>query len=338
VGGLPHQIARWVFQGRIRLGDGLALEPIRAEEVEEARRRFPRPKFFIFGHARSGTSLLARLVRLHPNVHCEWQTQFFSERGPIPYFTSPSFHRWLRHPSNKWTSDWDPTAALLRTCCDTILEREADRVKKGTVGDKSPNGNGAQAVRWLAAVYPDAQLIYILRDGRDTVLSQRIQAFIDQPQNLNLADRWVRRSFLRDPRPFYEKRKSVFTRVWLERAAGRWAKGVEESVAAGQELFGRRFAVVRYEDLLEDPSSELKKLWMVLEVETGATGLETEIARELARNPEAEWHASFGFDYVAKLPRGLPGGWQSLFTPDDRERFEQTAGKALDVWGYRWPT
>ena len=40
------------------------------EEVEEAKSFFPMDKFFIFGHARSGTTLLARLVRLHPEVHC----------------------------------------------------------------------------------------------------------------------------------------------------------------------------------------------------------------------------------------------------------------------------
>ena len=36
------------------------------EEASEARQFFPLPKFFIFGHARSGTTLLTRLVRLHP--------------------------------------------------------------------------------------------------------------------------------------------------------------------------------------------------------------------------------------------------------------------------------
>ncbi len=52
---------------------------ITPEEVEEARRFFPRPKFFVFGHARSGTTLLARLVRLHRQVHCNWQSHFFTQ-------------------------------------------------------------------------------------------------------------------------------------------------------------------------------------------------------------------------------------------------------------------
>ena len=151
---------------------------------ESLRRRFPRPKFFIFGHARSGTSFLARLdPRCIRTFTAIGKPSSSAHRGPIPYFTSPSFRHWLRHPSNRWVQAWDPTAALLRVCCDTILEREAEKAGKRIVGDKSPNGNGAQAVRWLAAVYPDAHLLYIVRDGRDTVLSKRVQAFIDQPQN-----------------------------------------------------------------------------------------------------------------------------------------------------------
>ncbi|HLC03939.1 MAG TPA: sulfotransferase [Anaerolineales bacterium] len=335
LGQVRHQVARWVFRGRIRLGDGGGLEPIAPEDLADIRRRFPRPKFFIFGHPRSGTTFLARLIRIHPEVHCNWQIQYFSNRGPIPYFTSPSFDHWLRNSSNRWVSGWNPTALMLRACCDVILEREGEKAGKDVVGDKSPNGNGAQAVRWLATVYPDAHLIYIVRDGRDAVLSRRVQAFIDQPQNLGFADRRVRRAFLQDPQPFLDQRKSIFTPAWLQRAAGRWAKDVGESVETGRRLFGRQFAVVRYEDLLADPHAAMTRLWLFLGVGGAGGELRGEIAQEFQRNPEAEWHQSFGFDFVGSLPRGVHGGWQSLFTRADQELFERVAGKELEAWDYR---
>jgi hypothetical protein len=203
---------------------------------------------------------------------------------------------------------------MLRACCDVILEREGERVGKPVVGDKSPNGNGAQAVRWLAAVYPDAHLVYILRDGRDAVLSRRIQAFIDMPQNLGPADRRVRRAFIHDPQPFFEKRKSIFTTAWLRNAAARWAGDVGESVETGRTLYGPQFAVVRYEDVLADPVAALNRLWTFLGVDAGPAGFQAEIAPEVQRNPEAEWHNSLGFDFVRKVPRGVHGGWRGLFT------------------------
>jgi hypothetical protein len=334
---LRHRAARWIFQGRIRLGDGKDLAPIEPEDLESIRRRFPRPKFFIFGHARSGTSFLGRLIRLHSDVHCEWQTQFFSDRGPIPYLTSPGFRRWLRHSSNRWSTGWDPTAALVRVCCDTLLERGAEKVNKGTVGDKSPNENDAQAVQWLAAIYPDARLIYIVRDGRDTVLSKRVQAFIDQPETLGRSDRRIRQAFIRDSGPFLRRERSIFTDAWLGQAARKWGSAVEESVAAGQLLFGDRFMVVRYEDLLAKPPATMAGLWSFLGVAPAGTELDAAVLRQTRDNPEAEWHESSALAFVRDLPRGVHGGWRSLFTPGDAELFARHAQRSLAAYGYLEP-
>ncbi|MGW8251933.1 MAG: sulfotransferase, partial [Anaerolineales bacterium] len=49
------------------------IPPITREEVAEIKAFFPLDKFFIFGHARSGTTLLTRLIRTHPQVHCNYQ-------------------------------------------------------------------------------------------------------------------------------------------------------------------------------------------------------------------------------------------------------------------------
>jgi hypothetical protein len=331
---MRRALAQWIFQGRIRLGDGHSLDPIRPEDLDGIQRRFPRPKFFIFGHARSGTSFLARLIRLHPEIHCNWQTQFFSARGPIPYFTSPSFRHWLRHPSNRWVHDWDPTAVLLRVACDTLLEREAETVGKRIVGDKSPNENGAQAVRWLAAVYPEARLLYIVRDGRDTVLSKRVQAFIDQPESLGRADRRLRQALIADPRPFLEGKRSIFTQPWLESAAQSWARNVQESAEAGRRLFGDRFALVRYETLLADPARTLQGLWSFLGAEPNPAGAAAAIEQEIHSNPEADWHGTSSLAFVKDLPRGMHGGWRSLFTAADAALFQRAAEAALREFDY----
>lgn len=55
---------------------------ITLKEVAEIKQFFPRDKFFILGHARSGTTLLMRLARLHPEVHCGYQAHFFT-RQPL---------------------------------------------------------------------------------------------------------------------------------------------------------------------------------------------------------------------------------------------------------------
>ena len=84
---------RLIFAGRVLLKgipsnnsgiqtDVFDIPDISPEEIAEAKNFFPREKFFIFGHARSGTTLLTRLVRLHPDVYCNYQAHFFS-RAPL---------------------------------------------------------------------------------------------------------------------------------------------------------------------------------------------------------------------------------------------------------------
>ncbi|MBF8260592.1 MAG: sulfotransferase [candidate division NC10 bacterium] len=334
IGNLRREAGNRLFGERIRLGDGSDLGRISPEDLEDVRRRFPLPKFFILGHARSGTSYLARLIRLHRRVHCEWQTQFFSDRGPIPYFTASSFRHWLRHPSNKWVAGWDPTPVLLRVSLDTILEREARKIGKDIVGDKSPNENGHVAIRWLSAVYPDASLVYIVRDGRDTILSKRIQVFIDQPQTLGRRDRRVRRDFMENPAAFLHGARSIFTSNWLQDAARRWAEAVQASVRAGRELYGERFELVRYENLLQDPYPAMRRLWRFLGADADDADLESSVREQAQQNPEAEWHRVSGSALVRDLPRGVHGGWRTVFTTADQAAFERIAGAVLEAFDY----
>ena len=62
------------------------------------------------------------------------------------------------------------------------MEREAARVKgKRIVGDKSPSSTiHGQSVRDMHAVYPDAKLVYIVRDGRDVLKSERFRNFVER--------------------------------------------------------------------------------------------------------------------------------------------------------------
>src|SRR5512135_3421453 len=162
------------------------IPPITAEEVAEIRQFFPRDKFFIFGHARSGTTLLMRLVRLHPAVHCNYQAHFFTRRPLLKSLVNtPEAEEWLTRKSNRWNHGRDLSALMLRAAADFVMEREALREGKPIVGDKSPlSGIHGQAVREMASIYRDAKLIYIVRDGRDVMVSERFRNFVEESKFL----------------------------------------------------------------------------------------------------------------------------------------------------------
>ncbi len=313
-----------------------SIPPITAEEIAEIKQFFPRPKFFIFGHARSGTTLLARLVRVHPQVHCNWQAHFFTRP---PFLTAlaqdQAVGEWLARRSNRWNGGRDLSPLVLRAAADFILEREAARLGKAIVGDKSPNSlvNG-EAVRRAYALYPDARLIYILRDGRDTILSHRFQSFIDSPQHLSAQDLRLRDEFTRHPQPFLRGEKSIFTPKGFVRAVDEWVENVTTTISLGQELYGERFLIVRYEDLLEKAWEEMQKVWQFLQVSAIEANLETDLQAELQSNPDAEWQNQKAGQIAQLLRKGQSGSWQEMFTPQEKAIFLERAAPLLQTWGY----
>jgi Sulfotransferase family len=327
---------RLLLYGQAPLEKRSEIPAISPEEVAELRQFFPMDKFFIYGHARSGTTLLTRLVRLHPEVHCNYQGHFFT-RPPLlkSLVTDPQVGSWLARRSNRWNHGRDLSPQVLRAVSDFIMERDARQAGKRIVGDKSPNSLlDGEAVKLLHDVYPDGRLIFIVRDGRDTAISHRFQAFIDSPQNLPPADLQIREAFTRDPQPFMNGARSVFTEKGIRQAAEGWVHNVHETDRMGSEFFGDRYMSLRYEDLLRTPWEEMCRVWHFLGVEPERDNLEAALRVELQENPDADWQQQKDSQIAAPLQKGGTGSWQQMFTGRDRQIFKQVAGETLVAWNY----
>jgi hypothetical protein len=124
--------------------------------------------------------------------------------------------------------------AAMRRFCDRVFEAARDQHTPGTPWylDKSPDT--VDRVPILAAIYPDAWHIHILRDGREVSRSLLETAF---PDIDSVAD-----------------------------AAANWVKSVGNVIRERWRL--PRFRELRYEDLLADPLGETLQLfeWMGLPV------------------------------------------------------------------------
>ena len=310
--------------------------PISAEELSELKAIFPTDKFFIFGHGRSGTTLLARLIRLHQSVHCNWQAHFFTRPPLVTSLVSdPEVARWLSRRNNRWNRGKDLSPVVLRGVCDTIMEREARRVGKRIIGDKSPNTlYDGEAVRMLSTIYPDAKLIVIIRDGRDTVLSHIIQEFVDHPERLDRKQRKIREALIKEPDKFYRRECSLFTEADLKKRADGWAKNVTETAEVGRALLGDHFTQIRYEDLLLDTMEVLLELWDFLDADPPTGEILDRINEEVNTNLDAPRQVEILPPLAGLKRKGGPGLWQELFTNRDREIFKASAGEALVELGY----
>jgi len=328
--------ARILLKGDPKRNKRNPIPAITDEEVAEIKRFFPREKFFIFGHARSGTTLLTRLARLHPEVHCNYQAHFFT-RQPLlkSLVNTPEAEEWLTRKSNRWNQGRDLSPLVLRAAADFIMERDAAKEGKLIVGDKSPSSTiHGQAVRDMHAVYPDAKLVYIIRDGRDVLTSERFRNFVEESKFLSAEDKRIIADLKVDSVPFTNGTRSIFTETFIHRVAKGWVANLTETDDEGRRLFGENYFSLRYEDLLNQPFDEMSKFWKFLGVKKIEKSLDESLRAEMSSNPDEEWQAKRNEDISSFLPKGQAGNWTRLFTAHDKTIFKEVAGEALVKWKY----
>ena len=328
--------ARILLKGEPKKKNRSAIPAITREEIKEIKQFFPREKFFILGHARSGTTLLMRLARLHPEVHCNYQAHFFTRKPLLKSLVdSPEMEEWLTRKSNRWNRGRDLSPLVLRAAADFIMERDAARAGKRIVGDKSPSStiHGA-AVRDMHSIYPDAKLVYIVRDGRDVLISERFRNFVEESKFLSAEDKRIITDLRVDSTLFTDGRRSIFTETFIRNVAKRWADDVSEIDSEARRLYKRDSMSLRYEDLLKNPFEEMSRLWKFLGAKTINKTLERRIKAEMASNPDEEWQAKRDEGIASFLPKGQAGNWQRLFSARDKSVFKEVAGAMLVKWKY----
>ncbi len=331
-----RKAARILFKGEPKKNQRNPIPAITPEEVAEIKQFFPREKFFIFGHARSGTTLLMRLVRLHPEVHCDYQAHFFTRRPLLKSLVdSAEIEEWLTRKSNRWNQGRDLSPLVLRASADFIMEREAAREGKMIIGDKSPSSTiYGQSVRDMYAVYPDAKLVYIVRDGRDVLISERFRNFVEESKFLTSEDKRIIEELRKDQNQFTNGTRSIFTEAFIRRVAKGWVTNLQEIKDEGKQLFGKNYFALRYEDLLNDSFGEMTRLWKFLGVKKNDKALSKKIKTEMESNPDEEWQSKRNEDIASFLPKGQAGNWQRLFTAKDKSIFKEVAGEMLIKWNY----
>jgi hypothetical protein len=143
--------------------------------------------FFCIGAAKSGTTLLARILDQHPDVACIWESYAFHPRSKASIF-NPASDSWRRHGFDeadvqRWASIWrvEPRATIRRalrkltgrtflaSACyqqtmPAALADFADRCGASIVGDKWPWY--VDHLEDVLAVFPEGRYIYNVRDPR----------------------------------------------------------------------------------------------------------------------------------------------------------------------------
>ncbi len=199
---------------------------------------------FIVGSERSGTTLLTVLLGRHPRMVATPETHFCYRLSPRRFFATLPRSRLIADLAamDRFADlECDPreVAAVLRRlpptpagCFEALLTHLAERQGKEIVVEKSPHHVFAGDM--LLEHFPEARIVHIVRDGRDTVLSIHRTGW-----------------------------------SWVGSNLPRYAVTWHRCVAAGLGLEQRhpqRVARVRFEDLVRRPEEELQRLCCFLGV------------------------------------------------------------------------
>jgi hypothetical protein len=277
------------------------------------------PFVFLVGCARSGTTLLQRVVDAHPQIAITPEIHWISN-----YFREP---RWLT-PEGRVTAEQVGSMLEQKRFRQFEFTREAfvgllgsgepvsypefiegifalyGRIKrKPLVGNKTPAY--VSRIPTLHAFWPRAKFIHLLRDGRDVCLSVL---------NWNHAFRTAGRYST------WAEDSATTTAFW-------WERKVRLGRQAGKALRPELYHEIRYEDLVARPAEACARSCEFLGVP---------YYDAMLRFHEGRMRTDPGLDAKKAWRPITPGlrDWRTQMAPEDVERFEAAAGDLLAELGY----
>ena len=269
---------------------------------------------FVIGAARSGTTLLRFMLSSHPRIYIPGQANFVPrlfQRHPTSTMRRSvalrnlGIIRGYKQFSRGWKGPWpngpnfvDRLPSLTpQAFLDALYSEYAGQNGAQRWGDKSQTY--ISYVDLLAAIFPTAQFVHIIRDGRDVALSL-----------------------------FRYYRKDRFY-VDLYFSARTWKQRLLEARAAAKKLPPSQYYELRYERLTLDPEGELKKLCSFLGEDYATAMMQPHLLAQQAVQSQST-HAPVR----QPVTTARAHCWRQEISAADQRVVQTVAGDLLQELGY----
>ncbi len=188
----------------------------------------PESPIFVGGQHRSGTTLMRRLLHLHPHISCGPESNLFRDKELI------RIHKYLR---TTWLAGLDPrynvdvaiVDRVMASLINAVLMPYCQSHNKQRWAEKTPKN--IYFLETLFTLFPRAKFVHMIRDPRDVYCSVRTKASGTTP-------RWAS--------------------ITPERSAQDWMRRISCGLAWRDRP--DRYLEVRYETLVEQPEATLRNL------------------------------------------------------------------------------
>lgn len=266
------------------------------------------PPVVILGVSRSGTTLLKEMLDSSSELAIPSESYFIPQlwdrHGPRPDPDAILDDLGRIARVREWGVTPDdvrgrlPEEPSFRDAILPVYRSYAERHGKRRFGDKTPAY--MQHLELVDSVFPGAQYVHIVRDGRDAALS--FLAMRRRPRF-----NWARPRGLGD-------------------FACQWDLEVRSAQEFGASTARGRYRELRYEDLVVEPERHLREVCEFLDLpfEPGMLDYHREVGPETLQ------------DHPRLSEPPTPGArdWREELEPEDVERFEAIAGPLLEELDY----
>jgi sulfotransferase family protein len=268
----------------------------------------------VVGCPRSGTTMLQLMLHAHARIAIPPETRFvlsaYRNRRDFGDLGEAANRRALaRHIVDRRESRFcdlglpaedivERIAAgpgTLGSALGTIFQRYAARFGKPRWGDKRPAY--LHNIDLLLRLFPDAQFINIVRDGRDCVASLKEMSW---------------------------HRKDIYATV------AAWSRAVDDARRASRRLGPAQWHELRYEDLVTDPHAELAELCAYLGEEYDPAMAEPSKVAKVAVPAFKTWHAQTHQPVTNQRVQS----WHQRLTAEEIALCEAALGTRLEANGY----
>jgi LPS sulfotransferase NodH len=266
----------------------------------------------VLGCPRSGTTLLQVAVHAHPRMALPPETWLLVDAYRRRLDFGDLTERAGRERVAEWvlarrkTRDLGLDAVQLRqrivsapptlgSCLGTVLQAYAERFGKTRWGDKRPGYY--QDVRVLLRLFPDAQFVHVVRDGRDCVASLK---------------------------------RMPWWRTGSSNAVATWVEALELGRHWSRKLGPDTWHTVQYEHLLADPEAELRRLCGFLGETYDPAMLRTGEVAQVAVPRRKTWHSHT----AQPMDSTRIAAYRTGLDHDELALIETVAGRWLEHYGY----
>lgn len=250
----------------------------------------------VIGCARSGTSILGELIAAHPDVRYVFEAVTVWERGGSGENDSHRLIAAHATPAlSKETRDW---AAATVGNASILVEKSPRNILR---------------VPYVRAIFPEAKLIHIVRDGRDVACSMVPGCG---------GDRW---SHLKPP-----SWKRLFeTAGGALRCALAWRDILEVGL---EDLQGVPHLQVRYEDLVASPLTVAATVFAYLKLDLHHAALD--FTGRISNDTASPHHASQQTQWYRPDHKTRVGRWRENLAPLEQDEINEILAPMLGRLGY----